>query len=114
MSTASSCDVDNVFEDTGDLHVNYYPVARNTSTLGSGGSSNGGLEVFIEREEEDEIINPCVDPDIEATQTVAGSNAYRSTSLSPPKIPNGHSSSLDIVEEASDICKCVCVCPLYL
>ena len=97
MTTVSS---DNVFVDAsyGDCsELSYYPRARNTSTLGSGGSSNGGLEVFIERDEERVEEEAGVDD---------GQTNYRSNSLSPQKMSGDREVHI-ISEEADSISKCI-------
>lgn len=102
MTAVSS---DNVFVDSSfDLdesrtELSYYSRARNTSTLGSGGSSNGGLEVFIEEREEEEI---------EDERQMDASTNYRSNSLSPQKMSNGHNEVI-ISEETEDIMMGECV-----
>ena len=104
MTTLSSDNVfvDNVFEES-PPEMSYRSCSRDAITLGSRGSSNGGLEVFIEREEEEDIEEEGEShSSVSTRQTVLKVNGYRSSSLSPKKMANGHHPIVELDDAETD------------
>lgn len=89
--TSDNVFADNVFDDQDDYDDDsspdikkYYTRSKESMTLGSGGSSNGGLEVFIERDEERVIDERDLEEEGKGN-SLKVNNGYRSASLSPHK-----------------------------
>lgn len=70
--------------------LSYRPHSKDAITLGSGGSSNGGLEVFEERDEDELREKKDEECENKLDTNHIKVNGYRSSSASPKKITNGY------------------------
>ena len=106
MSESDTVFVDSLLDSP---RLSYRPHSKDAITLGSGGSSNGGLEVFEERDEDElrEKKDEKCENKLDTNHIKV--NGYRSSSASPKKITNGY-----IPEDVIGEYYCMCICKMEI